>query len=139
MKNWILIMAFCLLLIGCKQTELTVDDEGGKITIETSDEDATITIESAEPGTEEEGPWCVPGADWQLTAETGEGVAEASWKVVEVVSSGEFAGLCHVLYTSVDEDGEKLEVDYYFNEDGNVVRMQARIDGQQVVVHQGMY
>jgi len=58
------------------------------------------------------GGWCDEGADWSWMA-PGEGSAQ--WEVKGIVSTGEYAGLCHIEYKMQSSEGE-TRMDYYINE-----------------------
>ena len=60
--------------------------------------------------------WCKEGATWDFKT-TQEGIdASANWIIKGLVTDGEYAGLCHVLYTAQTPMGETT-MDYYFAED----------------------
>ncbi len=106
-----------LLLVGCGPEEVT-------ITIEDEGEEVVVTGEGGV------GEWCQAGANWEMTA-TGEDEAQASWIIDKLETSGEYEGLCHVVYT-VTEDGEEMRMDYWFDESGENGYVEIDVGGQKI-------
>jgi len=106
-------------------TQKTVTGET-KTTIETK-EGQTVTIQGT-GGSE----WCSPGSDWKMTAVGGTQDATATWKVIKLETSGEYAGMCHVLYTLKTQNGQNVVMDYWFAKDGKSGYYEANINGQKV-------
>lgn len=106
-----------IFIVGCSNgaetTEQTVETEDGDVKIET-----TTTGDD----------WCSPGSNWQTTSTDG----SASWVVDELVTSGKYAGYCHVIYTS-NADGEEVRMDYWFDESGDNGYVEMEVNGQTIV------
>lgn len=120
-------MIIALLAIGCERAmeeameaqiesetggNAEVDIDGGSMTVET--EDGTLEIESS--GVKD--GWCPEGQEFKMTS-TAEG-NEGNMKMVYqgVISSGEYAGYCHVTYDMTSTEGT-ANINFYFNEDGD--------------------
>ena len=95
------------LLVGCGQKTVYK---------ETTEEGSEVEV----TGTAGTGEWCPEGGDWTATWTATEeaGAGTATWKVDKLMTSGKYAGLCHVIYTATTEQGTTT-MDYYFSEDGN--------------------
>lgn len=77
-------------------------------------EEVEPTMEALVPGPED---WCKTGEQWKFSTEQEDMDASAQWEIQGIVDSGEYAGLCHVLYSAQTPIGETT-MDYYFAEDG---------------------
>jgi len=106
-----------LVLVGCAPQVTIVTEEGG--------EEVTITAEAGAEG------WCEAGANWEMTATGAEGGTEATWVIEGLVTSGEYAGLCHVIYTVTDPSGEVMHMDYWFDESGESGYFEMDVGGQK--------
>ncbi len=115
MKN-ILSIFLVLFLIGCAGPAY-------KQTIET--DEGQVTIEGT--GTDE---WCQAGTNWQWSGSAPEGDSTATWEIQELVASGQYAGLCHVVYEANTPDGT-VTMNYYFSEDGESGYVEMDINGQK--------
>ena len=73
--------------------------------------------------------WCQEGAEWKYTAE--EGPENAEWTIKGLMTSGEYAGLCHVEYIVTSEQGTS-KMDYYFNEDGTSGYFEMDVGGNKI-------
>lgn len=126
--KWIIALSLVLLVLaGCqqaseKQLEAKIEAEtGAEADVEIDKGDMTIKTEE---GTVEvtgldttSGDWCMEGAEWKFTsAEIAEQDVSAKW-IIKGMGTGEYSGLCHVLYTAKTDYGE-MEMEYYFSEDG---------------------
>jgi major membrane immunogen (membrane-anchored lipoprotein) len=111
-----LLIVIAGLLVGCGPTEEAEE--------ETTAEDTTTVTTTT---TTEEGEV----TDWTVTVTGTETTGEATWKVDKLVTSGEYAGLCHVIYTSTTPEGE-MTMDYYFNEDGTEGYYEMEVNGQKI-------
>lgn len=109
------LIAVLVLIAGCGKTTTVKTDEG----------DTTVTVTGT--GADD---WCPEGGDWKMTM-TGEEVGEASWKVDKLVTSGKYAGLCHVIYTMKTAE-EDVKMDYYFSEDGKTGYYEMDVNGQKI-------
>jgi hypothetical protein len=126
MKRMISILLIATLLLassGCgggeKTDTVTVKTEGGEQT-------TTVTMTG---GTGEE--WCEAGTDWTMQTTGVQGDASATWKIVGLETSGKYAGLCHVIYTSQSPDG-KVTMDYWFDETGENGYFEMEVNGQKI-------
>ncbi len=128
MKYVIALCFVLLVLAGCekaaeKQMEAKIEAETGgnadvdinkgDMTIKTDEGTVEVTgIEGATPG-----DWCKEGAEWKFTsAETAQQDVSAKW-IIKGMGSGEYSGLCHVVYTMQSSQGT-VDMDYYFAKDG---------------------
>jgi hypothetical protein len=46
------------------------------------------------------------------------------------MTSGEYAGLCHVIMSAQGAEGEVMTADYYFSEDGESGYYEMEVNGQ---------
>ena len=79
----------------------------------------TVTIQSEQGKStvmvrEGDSSWCSEGSQWKMTGAEG----NAEWVIQGIVSSGKYAGYCHVSY-DIDSADTQADIDYYFNEDGD--------------------
>ena len=103
MKKILLLLGILLLVAGCQSgTEsgetVVMDDGETKVTTTAGDTDE----------------WCQEGATWSAT----NAEASANMVIIGLVSSGDYAGYCHVKY-DVDSADTQANVDLYFKEDGS--------------------
>ena len=136
MKKVLLVVSLLILaalMLGCQNTIETaieaetggdVDLEEGKMTVETAEGTAEIEYSNANGDN-----WCQEGAEWNYAGTTSAGAANAHWLIEGMITSGEYAGLCHVLYTAAGPDGE-AQMDYYFSEDGQSGYFEMNINGE---------
>ncbi len=136
MKKIIFILFALLVLSACTQTVTKTEDgktvttttttpENSKTTIET--ETGTTTIETNTKGDS----WCSPGSNWNMQSSGMEGNANAKMVVVNLETSGKYAGMCHVIYTAEGPDGN-IKMDYWFNEAGTDGYYEMDINGQKI-------
>ena len=92
-------------LVGCGGAKVST---GGKTTVETDQGKATVTVN------EETDSWCAEGST--VKTETPQGTVNAVVK--GLATSGKYAGCCHMV-TSVDVQGQNIEIDYYYTEEGS--------------------
>jgi uncharacterized protein YceK len=137
MKRVILyfILVSVLLLGGCGTTTVT---DSGKVTTGQSGNTVTTTVETDEgkqtttvTGEEGADSWCPEGGNWQMESTGAEGDASATWKIDKLETSGEYKGLCHVIYTVDGPDG-KMVMDYWFDESGENGYYEMEINGQKI-------
>ena len=100
---FVILLLVSVLLIGCGTDKVTVTSEQGDVQVEATGFDSD--------------EWCQAGAEWKMTGTFEEGDTNAQWLIEGLMTSGEFEGLCHVIYTADTPDGE-ARMDYYFSEDG---------------------
>jgi hypothetical protein len=62
---------------------------------------------------------------------TGAEGEQASWKIDKLETSGEYKGLCHVIYTMTGAD-EDIRMDYWFDESGENGYYEMKMNGQTV-------
>jgi hypothetical protein len=109
-----------LVLAGCgPETE----DRGETVTVTTEEDGEQVTITS----TEGEDSWCAAGSSWKMT-----GTEETTGcRVIRLETSGEYRGLCHVIYTMTGAD-EDIRMDYWFDESGENGYYEMKMNGQTV-------
>lgn len=127
------VIAMLLFLVGCgneiaeEMAEQQMEAEMG--------ENVDVEIESSGFDSDE---WCQEGAQWSYTATApGAGGSNAQWNIVGLVESGQYEGLCHVLYVAEGPDGN-AEMNYYFSEDGESGYFEMDINGQKMVSSWGL-
>ena len=116
MKNVLFLVLVLVLLAGCAGPTTTIETEDGK---------ATVTVSGMDES------WCPEGGSWDFQGTTDEGAATASWKIDKLMTSGEYEGLCHVVYTAEGPEGS-IKMDYYFSEDGESGYVEMNINGQKI-------
>ena len=117
-----------LLLAGC-QSSVT-----GQVTADTKDtvhqtietDNGTVQISATEGQNDS---WCQTGAQWSMNAPS-QG-QDAQWTIDKLETSGEYKGLCHVIYTANTPDG-KMRMDYYFDESGDNGYYEMNIGGKTI-------
>lgn len=90
--------------------DVDVDINGNQMTMKT--DDGTVKVETNMVG---EDDWCPEGGEWKMAAQTDDGNVNAQWKIDKIVASGEYKGLCHVVYATQTPNGE-MKMDYWFDE-----------------------
>ncbi len=121
----ILIAVLALALVGCAKT--TVTNNGVTSTIETNDGQQTTTV----TGNAGDDGWCPEGGNWQMQSEGTQGSSEAEWKIDKLETSGEYSGLCHVIYTAKTPQGD-IKMDYWFDESGENGYYEMDMNGQKI-------
>ena len=113
-----------------EDVDVEIDANNNEMTIETTTEDgdAKVIVKSDIKNTDD---WCMEGSNWNYEATTDQGNANAEWKVVGLINSGEYKGLCHVKYTPTGPEGDAI-MDYYFSEDGESGYFEMNV-GDQVI------
>jgi len=128
MKKILLVLSLAvilLFLVSCqKATEEIIERQ---IEAE-SNGDVDVEIESSGPTINE---WCEKGAQWKMSTTTENGNANANWNIEGLETSGEYAGLCHVIYTITSAEGN-MNIDYYFEEGGENGYMVIEANGQTI-------
>ncbi len=117
-------IAILLFLFGCQKAAEEVIEP--RIEAESNGE-VDVEIESSGPTINE---WCEKGAQWKMSATTENGDTNAKWNIEGLETSGEYAGLCHVVYTVTSADGN-MNLDYYFEEGGENGYMLIEANGQK--------
>ena len=69
---------------------------------------------------------------WKFSSTAPQNAGNARWAIEGLVSTGRFAGLCHVVYTASGPDGD-ARMDYYFSEDGESGYFEMDVNGQKMV------
>jgi len=59
--------------------------------------------------------WCQAGSEWSFSSSTFNSDAFGKWIIDKYETSGQYAGLCHVVFTSEGPEGE-VRLDYWFDE-----------------------
>ncbi|MBW2986281.1 hypothetical protein KY333_02835 [Candidatus Woesearchaeota archaeon] len=111
-----------------------------KFKIDVPDEAQEIKVEDMKPtpiaidaeSTSPDDEWCKEGANWNFESTDSEIDASAQWEIKGLVSDGEYAGLCHVLYTAQTPLGETT-MDYYFAENKESGYFEMKLPNGQVV------
>ena len=116
MKRIILLLLILAVLVGCQSK-----------TVEYSTDDGNVKIEATGVDSDE---WCQTGAQWKMSGSFDEGNTNAQWVIKGLMTSGQFAGLCHVEYKAVTPEGTTT-MDYYFSEDGESGYVEMDINGQK--------
>ena len=114
----LIVLFIVLLLVGCG---------GGKTATRTVTEEGQTTTMT---GTEGADSWCPEGGNWQFTSSGVEGQSQGEWKVDKLMTSGKYAGLCHVIFTAEGPEGDMMMMDYYFSEDGESGYFLMEMNGQ---------
>jgi hypothetical protein len=137
----VVVLVSLLLFLGCESAaeeslESQIESETGKDAEVDLDKDK-VTIESEGQKVEVEGSnlkgdeWCKAGSQWKMSSTGDEGSMNAQWLIEGLVSSGEYKGLCHVVYTAKGDQGN-AKMDYYFAEDGKTGYYEMDINGQKI-------
>lgn len=105
-----------------------IDSSEGRMNIETDNGSVEINTNMKDV---KEGDWCPEGGEWTMAASGTQGDTSAEWNIDRIMTSGEFAGLCHVVFTTQGPNGE-MNVDYYFNENGESGYMVMNQNGQTI-------
>ncbi len=105
-----LVMVIGIFLIGCSKTTTVKTAEG-----------TTKTV------VKNSGSWCQTGSEWKSTSAGN----TAKMVIKELVSSGKYKGLCHVVYDATTA-GDQVNADYYFSEDGKTGYMVIDVNGQKI-------
>ena len=109
-----------------ENVDVEIDVDNKEMTIET--DEGTVNVKSDMKNTDE---WCATGSNWDYSATTDAGNANAEWKIVGLINSGEYDGLCHVKYTATGPEGDVI-MDYYFSEDGESGYFEMNVGGQVI-------
>lgn len=112
MKSYLIILAMlAIFLVGCGGPAVS---EGAYTLTNEDGSETTIDYNLGESDS-----WCAKGAEWSSShAALDSSSVNAEW-MVEGFASGDYEGLCHVIYTVESEEGTTT-MDYYFNEDATV-------------------
>ncbi|MBW3003162.1 hypothetical protein KY328_04620 [Candidatus Woesearchaeota archaeon] len=138
-KTLILVLAIIsvLLIAGCGE-KTVYKDKDSTVVVDKGDKTVTSTVTTDEgtqtttvTGTEGEDSWCPEGGEWTMASTGDQGAMNAEWRVDKLITSGKYAGLCHVLYTAEGPDGE-MSMDYYFSEDGESGYFVMDVNGQKI-------
>lgn len=111
-----------------EDVEIDGDNKGMTIKTTTEDGDAEVTVKSNMKNT---GDWCAEGSNWNYQGTSDAGSANAEWKIIGMINSGEYNGLCHVKYTATTPQGDTV-MDYYFSEDGKSGYFEMDMNGQKI-------
>ena len=118
-------LTLLVFLVSCGNVAEEMTEEMAEQQIE-AETGGDVEIESS--GFNGDG-WCEEGAQWKYAAEMEEGSTNAQWMVEGLMTSGEYEGLCHVVYIAEGPDGD-ARMDYYFSEDGESGYFEMNINGQ---------
>lgn len=138
----ILLMAF--FLVGCAETatekameakiesesggeaevDIDMDSDGGTMKVTT--DEGEVEIEASGMDSDE---WCKTGAQWKFSSTTQQQTGE--WKIEGLIGSGDYKGLCHVVYTAQGAQGV-ARMDYYFSQDGETGYFEMEANGQKI-------
>jgi hypothetical protein len=134
----IVLLVVIIALVGCGpttteegETTTTAETEGDTTTVTTTTTTEEGEVTTTVTGTEGADSWCPEGGDWSVTVEGAEAVGEATWKIDKLITSGQFEGLCHVVYTATSPQGDVV-IDYYFNEDGTEGYFEMEANGEKI-------
>ncbi|GBE56990.1 hypothetical protein BMS3Bbin16_01205 [archaeon BMS3Bbin16] len=97
--------------------------------IETEDGEQTVVITGSMMGNTDD--WCPEGGNWDMKSTGVGGTATANMKIDKLVTTGKYAGLCHVVYTTKSPEGE-MQIDYWFDESGKHGFYEMDINGQKI-------
>ncbi len=140
---WVALLLMLGLLMGCTtqiaedkaeaqieaQTggNADVDIGSGKMTVETDE-----GIVKVETNAQDMKGWCDAGTQWKYAATTDQGNANAQWNIAGLMDSGDYKGLCHVVYEATGPNNEKTTMDYYFTQDGKSGYFEMNVNGQKI-------
>ena len=105
-----------LFLVGCGSS--TMSDK--TTTVNTGD--STTVVKTGNTAS-----WCQTGTEWKSTTA---GTA-AKMVIKELVATGKYKGLCHVVYDS-NAGGDQVKAEYYFSKDGKSGYMVVDVNGQKI-------
>jgi len=116
-----------------KDTRVKIEGEEGEVVIEGIEPamEATAVGETVDIGDE----WCKEGAAWNFKSTTPDMEASGEWLIKGLMTSGEYSGLCHVLYTTETPLGETI-MDYYFTEDKESGYFEIKLPDGQTMKHE---
>lgn len=140
MKNIILIsvlIVLALIFAGC--TTQTTSPQGTTTTTTQTGPSTTTVTTSTEEGTQTTtvtgsqvtGDWCQAGGNWTMASTGAQGEVNATWKIDKLETSGQYAGLCHVVYTVESAQGP-VTVNYWFEEGGKNGYFEMVVNGQTI-------
>ncbi|MBW2973879.1 hypothetical protein KY346_05825 [Candidatus Woesearchaeota archaeon] len=148
MKRMLVLCMILLIIVlaGCEKAEQKADavqEEPPKaekivtksqIKFNMADQEATeeVIVEKVEPTMEAAAEWCKEGSEWKFSSASPDVDASAQWVVKGLMTEGEYAGLCHVLYTAQTPMGEST-MDYYFDEEGESGYFEMKLPNGQTV------
>ncbi|MBU2559903.1 hypothetical protein KKA03_03320 [archaeon] len=101
---------------------------GDKVEQEIKTDEGTVKITGTMG---DDSDWCPEGGDWTMSASLAEGDMSATWKIDRLITSGKYAGFCHVIYTATGPEGDS-RMDYYFDESGENGYIEMDIGGQKI-------
>ena|GEM_PF-3337378 len=156
--SWVILMkkilVLCMILLvivlaGCEKAEVeqkadVVQEEEppkaekivtkSQIKFNMADQEVTedVIVEKVEPTMEATTEWCKEGSEWKFSSASPDIDASAQWIVKGLMTDGEYAGLCHVLYTAQTPVGEST-MDYYFDEEGKSGYFEMKLPNGQIV------
>jgi len=94
-----LLLISALLLVGCRSAvEANMEQQ-----IEEGSDLENVDIETTGF---DSGEWCQAGSEWKFSGTNPEGDSSAKWTIEEKITSGKYAGLCHVVYRGTGPTGE---------------------------------
>ncbi len=121
-----------VLVAGCSSdssaqesvTSLAVAEPGATVT---ASEGTAISVE----GDKATADWCQAGSQWDWSSQRIETDGEVSWVVDKLETSGEYAGLCHVVFSASGPEGD-ISMDYWFDETGKNGYVEMDANGQHI-------
>ncbi len=72
--------------------------------------------------------WCPQGGEWNFNSSVQN---KNQWKIDKLITSGKYAGLCHVLFTLINSNGT-FPTEYYFYENGELAYLIVEVKGQKI-------
>ncbi len=150
MKRIIAVLAVLLIFVmGCQPVEIKPDIADGNVNIETDEGNVDIDVDSNQntvtttvnteegeqtttiTGTAGSDDWCPEGGNWNMESTGAAGDMNAEWKIDKIMTSGEYEGLCHVVYTANTPQGA-ITTNYYFAEGGETGYFEMNVNGQTI-------
>ena len=82
------------------------------------------------PVTNSSTDWCKKETQWNAAmAKTEQSGTKTSWLIEGIMTSGEYQGMCHIVYTSEGKD-VNAKADYYISKDGKSGYLETVVNGQ---------
>lgn len=124
------ILIILILMVGCQkqtfETGADVDNQHTEINIKDESMDGKIEVDVIESDS-----WCKAGSQWKFAGATDQGAQTGSWKILELVKTGKYAGLCHIIWEAQNIEGS-TKMEYYFSENGENGYYEIDVNGQKI-------